>query len=109
MANGMQTSEASYALELNYLSQPFAIAAILAGKISVALMILRMIKRSYLWTRRLLWAVIVTCVAIFIISYTLFFAQCHPLKAWWTSPLMVKTNCWDMSVGKIFGVFSGSE
>ncbi|KYK56548.1 integral membrane protein [Drechmeria coniospora] len=72
-------------LLLNWLSQPFGIIGVAAGKISVSALLLSIIRMTDLkWHRRFLWSIpIILTAVIGIACSVLTFAQCSPAAALW--------------------------
>ncbi|KAM3427703.1 hypothetical protein NHJ13734_008885 [Beauveria thailandica] len=95
-------------LFLNWLSQVFGILGVAAGKISVAALLLAIIRLSELrWQRIFLWIVPVTLASLVAIACsTLTFAQCTPANALWDQ--RVKGMCIDPHVMSSFGTFTGA-
>ncbi|KAJ6439780.1 integral membrane protein [Purpureocillium lavendulum] len=95
-------------LLLNWLSQPFGIVGVAAGKISVAALLLGIIQLSELrWHRLFLWTVPITLAALIAIACsTLTFAQCSPAEALWDK--RVTGKCINPKVMGGFGTFTGS-
>ncbi|TQV99015.1 integral membrane protein [Cordyceps javanica] len=95
-------------LFLNWLSQVFGILGVAAGKISVAALLLAIIRLTELrWQRVFLWVVPVTLASLVAIACsTLTFAQCAPAKALWDQ--RVKGKCIDPHVMSSFGTFTGA-
>ncbi|KAM3503972.1 hypothetical protein MY11210_008517 [Beauveria gryllotalpidicola] len=95
-------------LFLNWLSQVFGILGVAAGKISVAALLLAIIRLTELrWQRIFLWIVPVTLASLVAISCsTLTFAQCTPANALWDQ--RVTGKCIDPHVMSSFGTFTGA-
>ncbi|OAA35866.1 integral membrane protein [Beauveria brongniartii RCEF 3172] len=95
-------------LFLNWLSQVFGILGVAAGKISVAALLLAIIRLSELrWQRIFLWIVPVTLASLVAIACsTLTFAQCTPANALWDQ--RVRGKCIDPHVMSSFGTFTGA-
>ncbi|KAJ6439243.1 integral membrane protein [Purpureocillium lavendulum] len=91
-----------------YTCQPFGIIGIAAGKVSVAALLLGIIRLSELrWHRLFLRTVPITlAVLIAIACSTLTFAQCSPAEALWDK--RVTGKCIDPKVMSGFGTFTGS-
>ncbi|PMB63505.1 hypothetical protein BM221_010610 [Beauveria bassiana] len=95
-------------LFLNWLSQVFGILGVAAGKISVAALLLAIIRLTELrWQRIFLWTVPVTLASLVAIACcTLTFAQCTPANALWDQ--RVGGKCIDPHVMSSFGTFTGA-
>ena len=83
------------ALKLNWISQVFCIWSIIFGKVSVALLILRLGPRDKL-RRGLLYSAGGSITILFGLQTIFVFAQCRPSKALWTFGIAAK--CWDPRV-----------
>ncbi|KAI9822947.1 MAG: hypothetical protein M1826_000329 [Phylliscum demangeonii] len=92
-------------IKMNWMTQPFGIMALATSKISVALLILRVMGRST-YRRWFLYAIIGLTFTVNSIGCILTFAQCSPPRALWTPS--IKGNCWDPSVQTNYAIFSGS-
>ncbi|KGQ03571.1 hypothetical protein BBAD15_g11174 [Beauveria bassiana D1-5] len=95
-------------LFLNWLSQVFGILGVAAGKISVAALLLAIVRLTELrWQRVFLWIVPVTLASLVAIACsTLTFAQCTPANALWDQ--RVGGRCIDPHVMSSFGTFTGA-
>ena len=69
-------------MRLFYISQPFALAALAAGKVSVACLIARLQSPSR-WRTTLLWVLMSLLVAFNIVQAVLLFFQCNQLLVSW--------------------------
>ena len=80
------------------------------GKISVALLILRIIGPNTTWRKLLLWGLMVSVFLINAVDCILTFVQCDPPKALWDSQLvsMGLAKCWDSKVQSDFAIFLSS-
>lgn len=96
-------------LLLNWLSQPFGIVGVACGKISVAALLLGIIKLTELrWHRLFLWTVPITLASLIAISCSILtFAQCTPANALWDK--RVQGKCIDPHVMGGFGTFTGGK
>ena len=90
----LSDSQKVYVLRLNWLSQPFCVLALITGKISVALLILRMLAKVQKWQRWFLYAVIASVTVVGLVNCLLQFAQCSPPRALWTPSIAMKSRCW---------------
>ncbi|PQK09118.1 hypothetical protein BB8028_0001g11890 [Beauveria bassiana] len=95
-------------LFLNWLSQVFGILGVAAGKISVAALLLAIVRLTELrWQRVFLWIVPVTLASLVAIACsTLTLAQCTPANALWDQ--RVGGRCIDPHVMSSFGTFTGA-
>ena len=94
-------------LLLNWLSQPFGIVGVAAGKISVSALLLGIIRLTELrWHRLYLWTVPIVLAALVAVSCSvLTFAQCSPANALWDH--RVQGKCLDPKVMAGYGTFTG--
>ncbi|KAL9105148.1 MAG: hypothetical protein Q9187_008806 [Circinaria calcarea] len=84
-----------------YIAQPFAIMAIAVGRISVAVLILRIMGPSK-WRKIFLYFSIISTFVISSATCILMFLACNPPKALW-NPL-IKAKCWDVNVINYIGI-----
>lgn len=96
-------------LFLNWLSQIFGILGVAAGKISVAALLLNIIRLTELrWQRVFLWTVPIALAGIIAVACsTLTFAQCTPAKALWD--MRVPGKCIKPTAMAGFGTFTGGS
>lgn len=96
-----------FVLKLNWATQPFAILALATSKISVALLLLRILGPSAFWRR---WFLISSMVLVFIfnsLAAIFSFVQCSPPRALWEK--VPDAKCWDPRSQSAFSVFSASH
>ncbi|KAK5995352.1 hypothetical protein PT974_03756 [Cladobotryum mycophilum] len=95
---------------LNWLSQVFGILGVAAGKISVAALLLSIIRLTELelrWQKVLLWVVPVFLAGAIAIAWsTLTFAQCSPARSLWDERII--GHCIKPKVMWSFGTFTGA-
>ncbi|KAI4096190.1 MAG: hypothetical protein LQ339_007037 [Xanthoria mediterranea] len=86
----------SHAEELNAISRSLCVVGIGIGKISVAFLIERFAGPSK-WRRWLLRSISISIAVSAIITVTLFYVQCQPVRAVWDKSLVKagKAKCWD--------------
>ncbi|KAI4222596.1 MAG: hypothetical protein LQ349_007600 [Xanthoria aureola] len=86
----------SHAGELNAISRSLCVVGIRIGKISVAFLIERFAGPSR-WRRWLLRSISINIAVSAIITVTLFYVQCQPVRAVWDKSLVKagKAKCWD--------------
>ena len=77
--------------------QPFAIMTVAIGRISVAVLILRILKFST-WRKWFLYICIVSTLVFSVLTCGLIFAQCSPPEALWNPALDNAAHCWDPSI-----------
>ncbi|KAL8671648.1 MAG: hypothetical protein Q9168_003854 [Polycauliona sp. 1 TL-2023] len=92
----LKPPQLSHAGELNAISRSLCVLGIGVGKISVGFLIERFAGPSK-WRRWLLRGISITIVISAIITVTLFYVQCHPVRAAWDKSLVKagKAKCWD--------------
>ena len=79
-----------------YISQPFALMGVVLGRVSVGLLLLRIIGQS-VWRRGVIWACIGTSLVFGVLNCILLFAACRPAEAVW-NPFVQGAVCWDPTV-----------
>ena len=93
------------AVKMDWISQPFAIFSYGVGKISVALLLLRILPKNK--TReRFLYVLIMLIVIIHTICVALIFAECSPARKLWEPS--IKGSCWKPYVIQDVGIFQSS-
>jgi hypothetical protein len=75
--------------------QPFAIMGIAIGRISVALLVLRIMAVT-VWRKRFLWFTIVSTFIISALNSVLLFVNCSPTAAAWNP--FIPYTCWDVYI-----------
>lgn len=98
------------ALKYNWITQPWGIFGFATGKVSVALLLLRIIGPSTIWRKWILYITMVSVTTINILGCIFTFAQCNPPRALWT-PHLVDTGqaaCWDPRVQSNYAIFLSS-
>lgn len=95
----------------SWISQPFVIMGFATGKISVGLLLLRVVWETAYWRKWMIIFAIVSAFIITVINIVLTFAQCSPPEALW-NPAMIaegKAKCWPPSVQTNFAIFLSSR
>ncbi|KAK3314345.1 integral membrane protein [Apodospora peruviana] len=98
------------AVEWIWISAPFSTMSACFGKISIALLILRMINRNKTYTI-FLWTLIVLLFIINLLLTIITFAQCTPVTWLWDqlNPAAGYVgSCWDPNIQKNYGYFQGA-
>lgn len=97
-----------YVTKLNWVAQPLAIFCLGSGKISIALLILRLLNRASVFRKWSLYVAIVwTGVNTFLmILFT--FIQCKDAAALWDNRVKANTQCWDPSVQSSFSIYGAA-
>ena len=103
-------SQKEYASKLDWISQPFNIMSLATGKVSVALLILRLLGPSAFWRRFLLYTICILSIVLGILGATFTFVQCKPARTLWEGPIKnPNAKCWDPSVQLHYELFLSSE
>jgi cell division protein FtsW (lipid II flippase) len=95
-----------------WLSTPFSTMSACFGKVSIALLLMRILgtrKKRYTY---FLWVLIVLLILINIFLSVITFAQCTPVAYLWDqlNPMvMYKGKCWDPNIQKYYGYFQGGK
>ncbi|KAI9882289.1 MAG: hypothetical protein M1823_005967 [Watsoniomyces obsoletus] len=103
----LDPNEIPLLLKLNWIAQPIAIFAFATSKMSIAILILRVMGTS-LWRRWLLYFVIFSSFVVAAVGSVLTFVQCKPSRALWTPSLAGTAKCWNPAVQTRYAVFNGS-
>lgn len=92
----LSRSQVTHAGELNAISRSLCVFGIGVGKISVALLIERFAGPSK-WRKWLLRSISISIAISAIITVTLFYIQCQPVRAVWDKSLIKAGTgkCWD--------------
>ena len=95
----------------SWISQPFVIMGFATGKISVGLMLLRIMGPNTVWRRYLVLFAISTAFVISCINVVLTYAQCSPVDALWNPSLIAegKATCLKPSIQTDFAIFLSSK
>ena len=107
----LSTSQVLHLVKVNFIAQPFGIAATGIGKISVAFLILRILDSTALWRwqKCYLWCTIMLTSIFTILPSVFLFTQCKSPKAIWTPSLLLKGHCWKPHVVVNFLTFTSSK
>ncbi len=98
------------AVQWIWISAPFSTMSACFGKISIALLILRMINRNRAYSV-FLWSLIVLLFVINLVLTIITFAQCTPVEWLWDqlNPMAGYTGtCWHPDIQKNYGYFQGA-
>ena len=87
--------------------EPFALVCFATSKISVALLLLRIVGTLKTWHKRFLYLVMVSVSLLNSVFCILVFVRCEPLRALWGSK--VGANCWSLKVLFIYGLVTFSQ
>lgn len=99
------------ALRFNWAAQPFVIFGFATGKISIGLLILRIIGPNTVVRKWLLYVTLCLSLIFSIIDIILTFAQCSPPQALWIPSLITegKATCLDTRIQSNFALFLGCK
>jgi hypothetical protein len=95
-----------------WLSTPFSTMSACFGKVSIALLLMRILgnrNKSYTY---FLWVMIVLLVLVNVFLSVITFAQCTPVTYLWDqlNPMATyKGTCWDPNIQKYYGYFQGGK
>ncbi len=97
------------AVYMIWLSVPFSPGSAAFGKVSIALLLMRLGNRSR-WQRVFLWVMIFFLFIVTLVLIVVTFSQCTPVNFLWNRVKMVPPpgSCWVPSVQKNVGYFQGS-
>ena len=95
------------AVKYNWISQPWGIFGFATGKISVALLILRIMGPNTIWRKWILYGCMASVLVINAIGSILTFVQCNPPRALWTPT--IHAHCWNPKVQSDYAIFLSSE
>ncbi|KAJ6032084.1 hypothetical protein N7540_002816 [Penicillium herquei] len=101
----LSTQEKITAVKWNWITQEWGISGLVAGKVSVALQLLRIIGPNNKITRWALYALITSLIAISLVDCIITFAQCDPPRALWD--MVPDAKCWNSSVQADYALFTG--
>ena len=101
--------QAMSSIRLNWMTQPVIITSLAFGKISVALLILRILARSF-WRRMFLYISMIGTFLFCWLGVVVTFAQCRPVQALWDPKLLQtgKATCWNPKLETNISIFVGS-
>lgn len=107
----LQPEQQALAVKYNWITQPWAIFGFATGKISVALLILRLIGPNTVWRKWILYVSMVSVLIFNSVDCIITFAQCDPPRALWTPELIVsgEAKCWDSTVQADYAIFLSGE
>jgi hypothetical protein len=107
----LQPEQQALVIKYNWITQPWCIFGFATGKISVALLILRLIGPNTFWRKWILYASMVTVFIFNALACIFTFVQCNPPRALWTPQLVAtgQAKCWDSTSQADFSIFSAGE
>ncbi|TWU70622.1 hypothetical protein ED733_000770 [Metarhizium rileyi] len=94
----------------SWISQPFVIMGFATGKISVGLLLLRVVWETAHWRKRMVIFAISSAFVITVINIVLTFAQCSPPEALWNPALVAsgEATCLPPYIQTDFAIFLSS-
>ena len=106
----LTSAQITRALELNTISRSLCMVSIGIGKISVAFLIERLAGPRD-WRKWLLRGISISVFVSAVITFTLFYAQCQPVRAIWDKSIIKKGtgSCWDPTHVNTWNLVIASE
>ena len=103
----LSPAEATDALKWNWLAQPWVIMGFATGKISVGLLILRLLPPNVAWRKWIVWGAVVAAFVFSAVNVILTFAQCSPVSGLWDPTLLAsgQATCWSPLIQTRFAEF----
>ncbi|KAH7309199.1 integral membrane protein [Stachybotrys elegans] len=97
------------AVYMIWLSVPFSPGSAAFGKVSIALLLIRLMNRNKVY-EAFLWVLIFLLFAITLVLVIITFAQCTPVTFLWDRVRVPPPsgNCWDPAIQQNFGYFQGA-
>ena len=106
----LSPAQREYVTKVDWISQPFNIMSLATAKISVALLILRLLGPSAFWRKWLLYALMGLTFVVGSLTAIFTFTQCNPARTLWEGPVKnPHAKCWKPSSQTDFSIFSGSK
>ena len=102
----LSPQQQSQAVKYNWISQPWGIFGFATAKISVALLILRIMGPNSVWRKWILYGCMASVFIINAIGSILTFVQCNPPRALWTPN--IHSHCWDPKIQSDYAIFLSS-
>jgi hypothetical protein len=107
----LEPAQQAMAVKYNWITQPWAIFGFATGKVSVALLILRIIGPNTFWRKWILYFAMGSALLFTSLGCIFTFVQCDPPRALWTPQLIAagQAKCWDSRVQADYAIFLSSE
>ena len=106
----LNPEQREYVIKVDWISQPFNIVCLATGKVSVALLLLRLLGPSAFWRKWFLYISIVLTLVFGILTAIFTFVQCNPVRTLWEGPLKnPHAKCWNPTSQLAFSLFSSSK
>ncbi|OAA33221.1 integral membrane protein [Moelleriella libera RCEF 2490] len=98
------------AAKWGWISQPFVIMGFATGKLSVAVLLWRVVGSTTFWRKWFLCFATISALLISIVNIVLTFTQCSPVEALWNQQLLKEgqTKCLSPSIQINFAIFLSS-
>lgn len=106
----LSSSDITNSVKIIWLTVPFSTMSACFGKISIALLLMRIMDRKKS-TRHFLWFLIIALFIVNLLLTIITFAQCTPVTFLWdrTNPdVSYHGTCWDHRVQQDYGYFQGA-
>lgn len=99
-------SQLSNAVKFNWMAQAFGITIVGTGKISTALLMLKIMGPS-LWRKWFLYISVVLTLIFTILAALFAFVQCDPPRALWEK--VPGAKCWDPKINTDWSIFTACQ
>ena len=103
----LSPAEVTTALKFNWTADTFAIIGFGTGKISTALLILRIMGPTSKWRKWFLYVNICLTIVFTFLSLLFTLIQCNPTRALWEK--VPGARCWDPKINSDYQIFSSSN
>lgn len=103
----LSQEETTKILRLYWILQPLIVGTLVAAKISIAFLILRIVVSGTHWTKFTIYFCVVSTTIICSVAMIFNFVQCNPVRALWEQ--VPNQKCWDPRIEADFSVFAGSK
>lgn len=101
-------SHRQYVLKLSFSAQPFGIVGVGIGKISIGFLIIRVLRDTRMWQKRVLWVLMAITLINTVTTAIFNFTQCFPPAALWDPALQPMAKCWNPSIQSNYGIFGAA-
>ena len=102
----LEDTELQTAIKLFWIANVLLVASLCFGKVSVALLLQRLLPRTAKYKRWFLWFVSTSLTLIFIFVTAVILGQCQPVEALW---LAAPGTCWNKDAVNGWNLFAGSK
>ncbi|KAI9751445.1 MAG: hypothetical protein M4579_006055 [Chaenotheca gracillima] len=106
----LSPEQQTQAIKLNAISEPFGIMSYCIPKISVALLIKRIMPPNKLnkWQMQFIYFITISLTVLSILCAIFLFVQCLPASSLWDPVAAEGAKCWDPNVLTNFTIFTGA-